>query len=130
LQSLIDNKYGFMLFDTIEHTKQELSKQSKQRFLFEADEIVIDQIITQQRFSRSIRDYCALVDEALQMILDKANIEASDIDVVIRTGGSSQVPAVVDVLVNRFGAATVESYDPFLSVSSGLAIAAADECRS
>jgi hypothetical chaperone protein len=65
--------------------------------------------------------------ESIGIVLEKAQLTENDIDVVIRTGGSSQVPAVVDLLTNRFGDDKVESYDAFLSVASGLAIAAASE---
>jgi hypothetical chaperone protein len=41
---------------------------------------------------------------------------------VLRTGGSSLIPAVKDILDNQFAAKVVE-HDPFTSVARGLAIA-------
>jgi hypothetical chaperone protein len=56
------------------------------------------------------------------MTLNKANLSNKDIDIVLRTGGSSLIPAVRDILENQFGEKVVE-HDPFTSVASGLAIA-------
>jgi hypothetical chaperone protein len=46
----------------------------------------------------------------------------NDIDLVIRTGGSSLIPAVKDILDNKFFGKVVE-HDPFTSVAAGLAMA-------
>ena len=47
---------------------------------------------------------------------------AGDIQLVIRTGGSSLIPAVKRILENQFPGKVVE-HDPFTSVAAGLAIA-------
>ena len=61
-------------------------------------------------------------EPALAEALDKAHCQADDIDLVIRTGGSSLIPAVKDILDNQFRGKVVE-HDPFTSVAAGLAIA-------
>jgi hypothetical chaperone protein len=60
------------------------------------------------------------VDQALA----RAELPPEAIDVVITTGGSSLIPAVQARLQARFGDRLV-SHDPFASVASGLALAAA-----
>jgi hypothetical chaperone protein len=61
-------------------------------------------------------------EQAISKILAKAGYQAADIDLVLRTGGSSLIPAVKDILDNQFAAKVVE-HDPFTSVARGLAIA-------
>ncbi|MDA8782681.1 Hsp70 family protein, partial [Porticoccaceae bacterium] len=61
-------------------------------------------------------------EQAIARILQKANCQAGDIDLVLRTGGSSLIPAVKDILDNQFSGKVVE-HDPFTSVAAGLAIA-------
>ncbi|MDA9372301.1 Hsp70 family protein, partial [Porticoccaceae bacterium] len=56
------------------------------------------------------------------VVLAKADLCAEDIDTVLRTGGSSLIPAVKDILENQFSGKVVE-HDPFTSVAAGLAIA-------
>ena len=50
------------------------------------------------------------------------NCRSDDIDLVLRTGGSSLIPAVKEILDNQFRGKVVE-HDPFTSVAAGLAIA-------
>jgi hypothetical chaperone protein len=61
-------------------------------------------------------------EQAITRILHKAGYQAGDIDLVLRTGGSSLIPAVKDILDNQFAGKVVE-HDPFTSVAAGLAIA-------
>ncbi len=62
------------------------------------------------------------VAAAVDFTVAKAGIGMGDIDVVLRTGGSSLIPAVKHLLDDRFPGKVVE-HDPFTSVATGLAIA-------
>ena len=62
------------------------------------------------------------IDQLLDQVLASANVQDSDIDVVIRTGGSSLIASVRDLLEKRFPS-KVTTHDPFTSVAAGLAIA-------
>jgi len=68
-----------------------------------------------------LRAVAACVDRAVQA----AGLDHADIDVVLRTGGSSRIPAYVRMLAGKFGADKLQEMDTFTSVASGLAIAAA-----
>ena len=67
-----------------------------------------------------VRAVAACVDRALE----NAGMLAEDIDVVLRTGGSSRIPAYVRMLSEKFGAERLQEMDVFTGVASGLAIAA------
>jgi|AntAceMinimDraft_8_1070364.scaffolds.fasta_scaffold146135_1 molecular chaperone DnaK (HSP70) len=56
------------------------------------------------------------------MLLNKACCRLDDIDLILRTGGSSLIPAVNDILDNPFRGRVVED-DPSTGVAAGLAIA-------
>ncbi len=62
------------------------------------------------------------LDRAVEKTLELAAISADEIELVIRTGGSSLIPAVKRLLEQRFPGKVVE-HDPFTSVAAGLAIA-------
>jgi hypothetical chaperone protein len=66
----------------------------------------------------SLAELAAVTDE----VLASAGITDGDIDVVIRTGGSSLIAAVRAQLERRFRGKVTE-HDPFTSVAAGLAIA-------
>jgi hypothetical chaperone protein len=54
--------------------------------------------------------------------LKNANLKPAEIDLVIRTGGSSLIPIIKQSLNQSFPSKVVE-HDPFTSVAAGLAIA-------
>ena len=59
---------------------------------------------------------------AVLELLSKANFNPDEIELVIRTGGSSLIPAFKNILEDLFPAKVIE-HDPFTSVAAGLAIA-------
>jgi len=69
-----------------------------------------------------ISDLLFELEQAISLILGSNNLCTDDIDLVLRTGGSSLIPAVKDILENQFLGKVVE-HDPFTSVAAGLAIA-------
>ncbi|HSG90484.1 MAG TPA: Hsp70 family protein, partial [Pseudomonadales bacterium] len=91
-------------------------------------ELDIELILTRTRFETLIEDVLARLDAAVLRTLDRAGLSADAVDVVVRTGGSSLIPAVRRVLEARFPGRVVE-HDPFTSVADGLAIAAAQGLR-
>jgi hypothetical chaperone protein len=62
------------------------------------------------------------VAEALDVTVAKAGLRNDQVDIVLRTGGSSLIPAVLGLLEDRFLGRVVD-HDPFTSVAAGLAIA-------
>ncbi len=60
--------------------------------------------------------------ECVDIVLERACMSAGEIDVVIRTGGTSEIVAVRALLEGLFPQ-RVEGHDPFTSVACGLAIA-------
>ena len=77
---------------------------------------------TRERFESMMGNMLRQIDEILTRVLEEADCTADDIDVVIRTGGSSQIAAVKQRLEERFPGRVTE-HDPFTSVAAGLAIA-------
>lgn len=77
---------------------------------------------SREYFESIMNDMLQQIDNILTEVLDLAGCSAEDIDVVIRTGGSSQIAAVREKLEERFPGKVTE-HDPFTSVAAGLAIA-------
>jgi molecular chaperone DnaK (HSP70) len=68
------------------------------------------------------RHVLARTCECIRTVLQRALVTAAEIDVVIRTGGTSEIVAVRALLEELFPD-KVEGHDPFTSVACGLAIA-------
>jgi len=60
-------------------------------------------------------------------LMSASGLECQDIDRVFLTGGSSFVPAVRKIFIDRFGPDKVTGGDELTSVASGLALRAREE---
>ena len=120
LYDLIKQNYSYQVFEAIKAFKAKLSESDSA--VLDIPEIDIEVRLERWEFELMITDRLFELERAVSLILDKAGLEADDIDLVLRTGGSSLIPAVKDILENQFPGKVVE-HDPFTSVAAGLAIA-------
>ena len=120
LYDLIQQNYSYQVFEAIKTFKAELSV--RESALLDIPEIDIQLEIERWEFEAMISPLLFEFEQAIAKILQKAGYRAEDIDLVLRTGGSSLIPAVKDILDNQFAGKVVE-HDPFTSVAAGLAIA-------
>ena len=120
LYDLIKNNHSYLVFQLIKDLKAELSQSESARL--DIPELDIELVLTRQRFEEIISDLMAKLEQAVDETLSRANIRGDEVELVIRTGGSSLIPAVKRILEARFAGKVVE-HDPFTSVAAGLAIA-------
>lgn len=125
LISLVVRNYGWDLFTAIETAKCALSTAEETVLDFRRPAIDIYERITRAEFERLIAPRLAEIDRGVQSTLVNAGLEASHIDVVLCTGGSSLIPGVQRLLARRFGEDKILRQDAFTSVVSGLAAAGA-----
>jgi hypothetical chaperone protein len=124
LQTLVSKNLGFALFSEIERVKRELSTATSAQIHFVQDEIRIYEYLTRVKFERMIAPELKQVENGIQQVMSEANVHPQDIDVVLRTGGSSLVPAFINLLTNIFGAEKLREMDALTSVVGGLGIIA------
>ncbi len=120
LYDLIKQNYSYQVFEAIKAFKAELSVADYA--VLDIPEIDIEVRLERWEFELMITDRLFELEQAISLILNRAGLQADDIDLVLRTGGSSLIPAVKDILENQFPGKVVE-HDPFTSVAAGLAIA-------
>ena len=120
LYDLILQNYSYQVFEAIKEFKAQLSVEESA--LLDIPEIDIQVVVERWEFEMMISDLLFEFEQAITVVLKKANCRPDDIDLVLRTGGSSLIPAVKDILDNQFRGKVVE-HDPFTSVAAGLAIA-------
>lgn len=119
---LIQRNLGFEMYEAIEEAKKQLTKAEKARIIFKDGLIDIDEEITKDEFEKMIESRIIAVKETIERTLKTAGLSTKDIDIVVRTGGSSLVPVFEQMLVEMFGADKVMEFDPFTSVAAGLAL--------
>ncbi len=120
LRDVIQQNLSYLLFAKIKQFKAELSNQAQARL--DIPEIDVDVVMSRAEFETLIAQPLADVAEAVDVTLEQAGLSYDDIDIVLRTGGSSLIPAVKTMLDERFPGKVV-AHDPFTSVAAGLAIA-------
>jgi hypothetical chaperone protein len=120
LYQLITQNLSFELFQAVKQAKERLSIDPVVRI--DLPEIDIDVRLERARFEAMIVGPLQTFDQAVQQVLGAAGLDASDVDVVLRTGGSALIPAFTAILERRFPTKVVQ-YDPFTGVASGLAVA-------
>jgi hypothetical chaperone protein len=120
LIELIQRNLSFQVFQAIKDLKARLSYQDEA--ILDIPELDLEVRLTRSEFESLIEDQLRQVADALDTTLERAGVSAANIDIVLRTGGSSLIPAVRDILEDRFPGRVVD-HDPFTSVAAGLAIA-------
>lgn len=122
LENLIKDNYGYMLFQSIEKAKCELSNAALSNVLISNYDILIDESISRKEFEGYITDKVIRIDECVQSVLKKAGISPNDIGAVFLTGGSSYIPLIQKVFKDRFDLSIVNQSDAFTSVAYGLGL--------
>ncbi len=120
LYELITQNYSYQVFQAIKDCKADLS--TNEVSLLDIPEIDVETQISREQFEGMIAELLVRFEHAVDETLVKAGMRQEDIHLVLRTGGSSLIPAVRDILETRFPGKVVE-HDPFTSVAAGLAIA-------
>jgi hypothetical chaperone protein len=125
LRTLVRENYGLPLYEEVERAKVRLSDERSVTFGMHVPGINWEDTLERWDFDRligpDVREVGACVDRAVAA----AGLQHRDIDVVLRTGGSSRIAAYVRMLGERFGVQKLQEMDVFTGVASGLAIAAA-----
>lgn len=122
LKTLAAQNYGFALFEQIEATKRALSHQTDARLQMQAAEIDLAVELTRREFNTLIQDEFAAVRSGTREAIARAGLDASQVDTVVTTGGSSMIPAFQALLQREFSDAQLVHSDTFGSVTSGLAL--------
>lgn len=120
LYELITQNYSYQVFQAIKDCKANLS--TSEQVLLDIPEIDVAVAISRVQFEAMIGDLLVRFEQAVDDTLAKAGMQYADIQLVLRTGGSCLIPAVRNILEQRFPDKVVE-HDPFTSVAAGLAIA-------
>lgn len=120
LNELIQRNLSYQVFQAIKDFKARLSYD--EAAVLDLPELDLEVRLGRSEFEALIADLLDQVAGALDATLARAKLPAHAIDIVLRTGGSSLIPAVRRILEERFPDRVVD-HDPFTSVAAGLAIA-------
>lgn len=124
LNSLVSGNYGLQMFDAVERTKRDLSDRFGGMIRLSGPDFDVMELVTRRDFENIIRPEYLHIERELDNTLSAAGLRPGQVDAVIRTGGSAEIPLFQQMLKQKFGADRVHSIDTFGSVTAGLAILA------
>ncbi len=118
LNRLIRSNGSFTLLKLIEQAKKDLSRD--ETTLLSYPEIGLEVELDREDLNRAMASLLGEIPKTIDALLERNGI--SRVTRVVSTGGSSLIPAVRNILEERFPGA-VEEWDPFRSIAAGLALA-------
>jgi hypothetical chaperone protein len=118
LLELIRHHYGFELFQAIDTAKKNLSDDTEAFVKFKPLEL--GEKITLEEFENLTAPVAAKIEEAIFESLNAASVKAENINRVLLTGGTSQIPLLNRMVIKIFGEGKVVRPDYFSSVATGL----------
>jgi hypothetical chaperone protein len=124
LQALIYNDLAFTFYNRVEAAKIALSETGAAVISLDDKEIALWELYTRYQLEADILEYVAKVEKVLLETLSAGGLEPGDIDAIVKTGGSSNIPLFSALLAKIFGAEKVKQSNAFSSVVVGLAIRA------
>lgn len=124
LEALVTEKMGFKLFRELERGKITLSSSLYTTVRFFEDDLAFRQTILRTHFEYCIKKQLTMVEKAIDEIMHNSGLQPDQIQAVLRTGGSSEVPVVIELLAKKFGREKIKEINPFTTVVGGLAIRA------
>jgi len=122
LQSLIFNDLAFSFYNQVEAAKIALSSQGATVIELTGKDIHLWELYTRYQFERDIHEAVIQIERVLFDTIAASGLELDQIDIVLKTGGSSNIPAFTGMLERIFSPARVVATNPFSSVTAGLAI--------
>lgn len=119
LLDLIQFNYSYLVFQHIKQFKEKFATQEQAEL--DIPELDLSLKLSRADFNQVLKPAIAKFSQALDEAIVAAGVREQDIDRVICVGGSTRLPAVREVLQQRFGD-RVSEHDIFTSVAAGLAI--------
>ncbi len=123
LEDLIDNNYGYMLFQSIEKAKRELSSHPDTTISLSEIALMIREPVERTEFEAGIALDVEKIDRCVDDVVKQAGLKYGDIDLVFLTGGSSNIPLIKKSFVEKMGPDKIDQTHAFTSVGYGLGLA-------
>ncbi len=119
---LIQANLGIDLYEAVEKAKKALSTAPTAQIVFQSGPINLDLIITRAEFEEIIQQRVDEIKEVVLRTLQTAKVKPEEVDVVVRTGGSSLIPIFETMLSEVFEKEKIKQFETFTSIAAGLAL--------
>ncbi|NTW98760.1 MAG: Hsp70 family protein [Geobacteraceae bacterium] len=120
LENIINDNFGFFLFQAIEKAKCELSVQEQTLIRFVERDLIISEELDKGEFETLNAENFQQIAECIDEVVARSGLLPAQIDTVFLTGGTSRIPRIQALFAERFGRNKLENRDAFTSVVHGL----------
>ena len=120
--AVIEEELGYQLYDAVGQLKRALSAADAAPFRFAGAGLSIEAEVTRAAFEAWIAPDIVRIDAAVDRALVAAGTNATAIDRVFLTGGTSLTPRIRRLFAERFGEERIASGDELTSIAHGLAL--------
>ncbi|MCC6145027.1 MAG: Hsp70 family protein [Candidatus Hydrogenedentes bacterium] len=124
LRCLIQRNLGYPLAREVEAAKKRLSIDNETHIELHKEAIQFHEYLERSEFAHIIEHNLEKMLASIEEAEDLAGIQPGDVDFVLTTGGTSLIPAIRQMLVERYDPDRLLQRDTFTSVATGLAIVA------
>ncbi len=114
--------YAYAFYRAIEQAKIALSTESFTQIEFQRPGIDLSIPVRRDEFEQLIAPAMDAITECIMHALDDAGVEPQQVDLVLRTGGSSSIPAFVRILEETFDPSVIRERPVYTTVVRGLAM--------
>ncbi len=124
LEKLIDHDLGFLVFRAIEEAKIRLTSEQQTKISLVNQYFSIKEDITQEKFNSYVQGNVSQISACLDDTVKQSGLTPRQIDAVFITGGTSNIPIIENLFIDRFGQEKIHRLNSFTSVALGLGISA------
>lgn len=120
LENIIDDNFGFFLFQAIEKAKCELSDQERALIRFTERDLCISEELGKGEFETLNAENFQQIADCIDEVVTQSGLLPAQMDTVFLTGGTSRIPHIQALFAERFRRDKLENRDAFTSVAHGL----------
>lgn len=124
VDQIVNGGHGYGFYRAVEGAKMDLSTVQRAKIDFSRPGVRVSAEVERERFDELLERSLELVGDTIDHALVSAGLNYDDVAMVVRTGGSSRIPAFVRLLEDRFGPDRVHERDAFATVALGLGVRA------
>jgi hypothetical chaperone protein len=127
LEALVVGNHAMGLIEEVEGAKVMLSEKRFAVVRLAGEGLDVWQPVTRSQFEALISEAARRVEACVEETVARSGLGADEIDRVVRTGGSAQIPCFVEMLGRLFAPEKVVLSSAFGGVTAGLAIRAGQD---
>lgn len=122
MMSIVAHREGHRLASAVEEAKIALTQDDAVRLAFQGEEVTLTNAVGRDELDAVLAASIDKIADTIGLTLAMAGLRAEQIETLILTGGSTQIPAILERLRSLFPAARFVDTDAFGSVGLGLAL--------